>query len=253
MTPSGISGFAARDPGANVPGPDWASSEFNPVVMGPVAPPPQGDAIDVNELLEQADSGNSHLIWVGRDLDGTIAGFGRRFWQKIRSGAPGFVKGLESEGVVEACYTDRYLQTPLNIRLLAEMLSAVPGAQGDCRFEVRTSRNDGRMRPPWAVFHNFEEDAVRRSVIEAVTGSRDVKILNRKDMPHPRSLELRLKSGKKARILLDQGLGAWRAVDTERHNFGMDPERQAAALARMAFRIQADHPSGSPIVLESPS
>ena len=253
VTSSGISGFAARNPGANAPGPDWASSEFSPVVMGPVAPPPKGDAIDVSGLLERADSGNSHLIWVGQDLDGTITGFGRRFWQKIQSEAAGVFKGLELEGVVEACYTDRYLQTPLNIRLLAEMLSAIPGADRGCRFGVRTSRNDGRTRSPWAVFHNYEEDAVRQSVIEAATGSQDVRILDRRSMPHPRSLELRLGSGRRVRILLDQGLGAWRAAGAERHNFGTDPERQAAALAHMTFRIQADQPTGSPIIVEFPS
>lgn len=120
-TPDGVFGFAALDGSERIPGPDWASGAVTPVVMGPVVLPPSGEEISASALLAATAAGNSHLIWIGPELDGPMAGFGRRFWQMIEKKARSFAEALRGEEVVQATYTDRYLQTPLNIRLLAEV------------------------------------------------------------------------------------------------------------------------------------
>jgi DEAD/DEAH box helicase domain-containing protein len=101
-------------------------------------------------------------------------------------------------------------------------------------LQVRTGRADARRQPSWAIFHNFEEDGLRKAVVAEVLGDAvDVVIQDKRQMPHARSLELRLASGATARILLDQGFGAWRAAEEVRYEFRAAPKQQAASIGKL--------------------
>lgn len=247
-TTGGLLGFATADDEAVPPGPDWGSGAAAPVVQGPVAPVAAGAPVELEKLLVRA-TGNSHLVWVGREIDGPAPGFGRRFWQLMSRQAPDFVQRLQTDGVAEATYTDRYLQTPITVRLLAEVLAAMPGRLVDTRLLIRSARAAGQRKPGWAIHHSFDEDGIRKAVIAEVLGISDIAIQDRRQLPHARSLELRLASGATVRVLLDQGFGAWRTDET-RHDFRASPKIQAASIRKLAARVFMEHLRGSPVILE---
>jgi len=248
-TADGALGFAKTDDAATVPGPEWGSSAVVPVVQGRVGALPAATVIDLEKFLVKA-TGNSHLVWIRNELDGPAPGFGRRFWQVVAKEAPEFVARLKSDGIADAVYSDRYLQTPINIRLLFEILSTMPGRVTNTKLRIRSSQKDRPQRSSWAICHDFEEDGIRKAVIAELLGTSDVAILAKKQMPHARSLEIRLKTGGALRILLDQGLGAWRAAEDVRYEFQASPKLQATALRRLGVSVRMDHRQGSPVVLE---
>jgi hypothetical protein len=101
----------ATDPTEATPGPDWSTGELAPVVAGPRhdGPPPQ--PLDSGALLRDV-FGGARLLWIGARLDGSLKGFGARFWQLMQNEAPAAYAALYSIGASKITYSDRYLLIP---------------------------------------------------------------------------------------------------------------------------------------------
>lgn len=59
-----------------------------------------------------------------------------------------------------------------------------------------------------------------------------------------------LSDGRKIKIMLDQGVGAWRAQSVAGHDFGADPSMQARALKRLDFSVGVDPSADMPIIVQ---
>ena len=253
---------AACAPGEAVPGPKWGLGEQAPLVQGPAPelPTTKGFAAD---LLAKASKGNAHFIPVRERLDGRAALFGRAFWNLLESEAPLAVGALRTHGVREMTYVDRYLRSPLAVRLLVEVIRRMPGASGGsggnpARLLISTARRTrdelGRVaeRPRWAVHHDFTDDTMCRDVMKALLPDARIDVRGKAELPHERSLGLLLGDGRRTTVLLDQGFGAWRtsrAGGAPQHDFGAEPSRQARFLLALDFRIAVEAGREAPIVL----
>ena len=241
--------IAAPDPAESVPGPEWALGASVALVRG--APPslPAAQDFDSQRLIALA-AGNAHLVHLGSKLDGSVAAFGRSFWTAIRTEAPLLAATIQAHGVHAASYTDRYLLSPLTLRLLFEVLHAMPCGKDLSRIHLLTARQDRSDQQGWSVFHPWADDAQRRQVIALLLPKAALKIQRKAEVPHARSLELKLGDERRVRLLLDQGFGAWRADGSVRHDFQADPATQARALRSASFRVSADATSDTLIVIE---
>ena len=250
---------AACAPDEAVPGPRWGLGEQGPLVHGPAPEPSTTRGVSTDRLVK-ASSGNAHLIRVRKRLDGRATGFGRAFWKLIESEAPLAIRALRTLGVRETAYVDRYLRSPLAVRLLLEVLRSMPGAsRGNVPLlRVSTARRtrDELERAaglrPWAVHHDFTDDSTCGRVLSAVLPAVEINVRRKADLPHERSLEFLLGDGRKTRMLLDQGFGAWRtsrANPALSHDFGAEPLRQARSLVALDFGIAAQSGCDVPIVL----
>jgi len=231
-----------------VPGPDWGLGTSTPLVQGPAPLLAPMEAFD-SERLIAISTGNARLIRLADRLDGPVADFGRTFWKVIAGESPLLAAAIKSHGVRTVHYADRYLLTPLNLRLLYEVLRTIPG-KVEGQFSVETARQDGRERPGWAVFHPFDDDTQRRQVLEELLPGVSVQTRAKNLTPHARSLTLTLGDGRRLVALLDQGFGAWRADETVRHDFHAEPAGQARALRAAAFTVRADRAGELPMILE---
>ena len=54
---------------------------------------------------------------------------GRAFWKAIAAEAPLTIAAFQAHGVQHVEYTDRYLVNPLSLRLLVEVMLAMPGTK----------------------------------------------------------------------------------------------------------------------------
>ena len=250
---------AACDPGEAVPGPKWGLGERAPLVQGPAPDLPTTKGLAADRLAK-ASSGNAHFIPVRERLDGRAARFGRAFWNLLESEAPLAVSALRTHGVREVTYVDRYLRSPLAVRLLVEVIRHRPGASSGnaARLRISTARRiqdeleRAAERPRWAVHHDFTDDTMCRDVLKALLPNAEIDFRGKAEVPHERSLGLLLGNGRRMKVLLDQGFGAWRTLRVSRaprHDFEADPSRQARSLFALDFRIAVEGGREAPIVL----
>jgi len=224
------------------PGADWGLGAAAPLLTGSFAAPTAGKGLS-GERLVALGTGNAHLHWPGPALDGPVAGFGRRFWDCVAQAAPLVAGAMRSAGVVRIGYTDRYLLQAYSLRLLSEMLRQAPGTRG-ATLRVEVAADERPPIEPRLIHHNFPTDALRVDVLRSLLpDGADIRLHRKADLPHYRSLSAELADGRRVEILLDQGLGAWRAIGALRHDFAASAITQARTLSAATFDVRADTPT----------
>ncbi len=241
---------AIAAPAANeaAPGAEWGRGAEAALVHGPAPELPVLQSL-ATERLVVLSSGNARLIRCGEKLDGQAAAFGLAFWKLLATEAPLTIAAIKTHKIRTATYTDRYLLTPLALRLLVEVIRALPGAKS-AKLKVSTARLFRRERQGWTVFHTFPADATRGAVLEALLPNAQIDIREKAELPHARSLALHLGDGRNITILLDQGFGAWRTGGAPKHDFSAEPAQQARSLKSLNFMIGVESGCQAPIVLE---
>ena len=163
---NGSTAIAAHDVKEAVPGTQWGDGAEVALVQGPPPELPVPNTLAITRLVELS-SGNAHLIRLGVRLNGRVASFGDAFWKLLTEEAPLTVAAIGTHKVHSVVYTDRYLLTPLALRLLFEVVRKMPGSAATslCISTARLSRPERRG---WTVFHPFADDAARRAVLQAL-------------------------------------------------------------------------------------
>lgn len=141
-------------------------------------------------------------------------------------------------------------QDTTNPRHLSEVPRQVPKGKIES-LKISTARASRSISAGWAVFHNFVGDGMRRAVMQELFPNAQIQICERAQLPHERSLNLRLGDGRNVTMLLDQGLGAWRARGTPRHDFVAEPPRQARSLRSLKLAIAVEEGREAPVVLQA--
>lgn len=237
--------FLVTAPEEGVPGPAWGAGASAPALIGPAPPLQVGRLIGADRLVDLG-VGNARFHMTGRDLDGDTNGFGRRFWDWIRKQDPASVTALRNVGADRVTYSDRYLSQPYVLLLLSSVLRAMPG--GETRRVVRTSW-DGGGGNPYQAHHSVPDEAALGSLLAALSPGVEVNLLEKRELAHERSLEIRLKDGRTLRILLDQGFGAWRSSRNRSHDFRLGPAAQARRLSEADLNVEARSEEGTPITI----
>lgn len=224
-----------------VPGVDWGLGASGPLVMGPSQRPAGGDPLSAERLVALG-MGNARILRPEAALDGPAVGFGRRFWSWLATQAPMDFAAMRQAGLVQVHYSDRYLMQAHNLRLLAEVLSAIPSA-ANSEVKVNLAPDERPPADPRLLHHNFPSDALRVDVLRRLLPEGAEVTLRRKlDIPHYRLLSADLADGRKLEIFLDQGFGLWRTDRTYRHEFSADAAMQARALRAAPFNVVAQAP-----------
>ncbi|MGW8191965.1 DEAD/DEAH box helicase [Sphingomonas hankookensis] len=230
--------WASRDQGARRAGPNWGEGQEMPVVRIAAPSLPLTPAVDLSTLLPA--SGTS-FIEITDALDGAITDFGERFVRLIgpvirEAGGNGSLQRIE--------YSDRYLQSPLTVRLLAEALSALRNdlAGRDQKLPVRivTNRLKTNERQPFAPDHDWQFEEDREAVLLGLLKSRELAPeLVEHGADHGRVMTLTI-SGATVRVVLDQGFGPWRTPRYAKwDHFGEPPEQQLRHIDRYNAMIEA--------------
>jgi hypothetical protein len=240
----------AADLAEAVPGAEWGAGALAPVVAGPWPALPEVAPLDAEGLL-RGGLGGARLLWLGRELDGPVRGFGARFWARMREAAPEALRAANVASVASIAFSDRYLLSPLHMALLREVLAAAP-ASGGASVGVTTAPSDGPSRRQDAIHDTYPDDIVRREVLRHLLPTARIELARRKpDVPHYRRLELLLKDGRRVLILLDQGFGGWRAEGIVRHDFTAAAATQARRIMDLQASVAAAEPRGCPATVEA--
>jgi ATP-dependent helicase YprA (DUF1998 family) len=242
--------FAVLDAAALSPGERWgAGSGSTRVVRAPGGPVelgriPDGRSVDM-QYLQRAPTAGAAAVPILSECDGPVREFGRRFWKTVELGAAAWFQGLRGRGALEEIrYQDRYLHTPLAVRLLAEALKYLSSElvqAGEVPVHIVTSVLPHDARSGHLIWHEWQDSEDRQAVLcrlMAPVGSCRLEERRRTQAQHARELTLAWSNGRRDTLHLDQGFGFLSCRGEPRHGFRDDVPRQAASLAAADFWVE---------------
>jgi hypothetical protein len=157
---------------------------------------------------------------------------GKLIWDALaEAGAPVQLQ------ITALAYSDRYLSSPLVIRLGIDTFAHLAKSQSANPLPLTLSI--AALRPndfmPNRIEHDWKHEGDRASVVSryaARMGFR-LSLTDTRNIPHSRALRLTYSNGKQADIYFDQGFGTWRPDRRTEFRFNTDPVAQVDKLAQI--------------------
>lgn len=203
--------------------------------------------------VRRSYEGTIQEIDVHHELDGPVGDFGVKFWALVCASEEVSRQVSGGEVLRYVRYSDRYLRTPLHLRLIAEVLRAIPESLevGEhLSVEVRTGDYPPPARPSSRISHNWrssgERDAVAVAVFDEVVPEALFSSHRSRELPHARELELEWDDGNRCVLRLDQGFGYWKSGIDLPYGFEHDKSVQADRILGMHFDVKPgswEHPT----------
>lgn len=183
---------------------------------------------------------------IGAEADGTLVGFGARFWKLVEehsAEAKAFLAGAQK--VTSITYTDRYLTSPLPVALLFDTVDALKLrgiVDATTSLELRAARLKYHEYRTNLIDSNWDDSFARSRVIVELGRTIGIKVgfseTDHKRLPHKRQLELARGDGRVLMIRLDQGFGPWADLQGGAFPFLEPAEKQAAAMRKPGLRVR---------------
>ena len=205
-------------------------------------------------FLRRSVPGTRVEVAITTEFDGEISNFGQKFWEVLRDRMPKLDSRLSSSSpLTRVYYTDRYVKSPLTVRLLHEVLM---GLHPDSWFEgikIEVETSELRSGGHWRKHHleddwGYEDDRreITRQMLSFDGIIPEIKVRNNRDLAHARELKLEWKDGASWTLRLDQGLGFWTTTSLERFPFDRNIEEQLRVLLGTTIQVAGrskEHPS----------
>lgn len=239
--------WAVFDAESLVPGLTWASSGDDcPTVRVRESQPLavlEGSEISVTDIELNKPQACS-VVYVDGELDGLIENVGTAFWSHIVNKLPWLRSRLEQGPPRGITYSDRYLKSPLNARILYEFVTALLSSapKGETRPSLTIETTDARNPlTPRLLYHDWQHPRFQEATLESLFSARfatEVHIRQRKELPHARSLRIFWHDESVTEIALDQGVGFCEVLGYAPHPFADPPQKQAEAIRRNKYRVK---------------
>ena len=220
--------LSTRDGSARTLSEGWGLAAGRPVVRFGT----DGDGPPLKSVTREklAPPPGALVVKIGRQLDGDLIGFGRRMADVLRAAL--VQVGAGSERVVKACYSDRYVASPLSVRLCVDTLAAIAGRPMDVEVRTRPAVPFRDHRASRLIQHDWSSEDDQAVVLSGLGRARGLNITVVMDEPpHARQLQLSLTGGRCATVYLDQGFGAWSTVRPTDFDFRQSPAAQIKQLS----------------------
>ena len=205
--------------------------------------------------------GSNTELRLTRELDGSSQQFSRKFWNIVCSRVPGLDKRFAGGISITAVeYEDRYLRSPLQFKVLFEMLKQILASKGNkkseavirVRTEVLPSR--GYIREPQGLLDDWSSSPDRKLVfqyaLETISGSVSIEEFgDRVDLKHQRELRITWKDGFTWTMRLDEGVGWLKPSRWTEFPFRSDPKMQVAKMHDLVLDLQMRNRNGTVLYL----
>lgn len=234
--------WASRDNLAAIPGEGWGRGQNAPVVRLPAGQPPLAPSIELDSLLPPS---GTCFIEVKDEFDGPLAEFGKAF----KTGIVPAVRDLVPNASLTAIgYNDRYLRSPLTLRLMVDALAAIRDALASpdlaVPLSIMTHPHKPNERQPYLFSHDWAWAEDRDAVLQYLVQARRMELeLALNGAAHGRQIDLTFDDNSRVRIVLDQGFGPWRSPPFARFDFADDAASQASRIDKTNVMIAAQGPT----------
>lgn len=210
---------------------NWASTTDAPIVRGSLETVTASvENIDPHMLL--AERIRESIFEVGAELDGPIEGFGKRL-KALIAGRNETLADVLSEPCIEIRYSDRYLFSPLVVRMAFELLDGFSDQNTEIVVDTLLQRRDRRPLPSGRTVKNDWADMDHRTAVFEHLLKRispTAKLGLHQNLTHRRRFSFRTPRGE-GTIFFDQGVGSWMPI-------GMVAFDHSASVADQLHTIQ---------------
>lgn len=236
LTNRGWVTVANLDETARTPGVNWLTSEDISVTS--YSEPELVTTSFELELQEQSYLIGAVHIDVSNEFNGKLSSFGSKFVNLLKMKDNRVAQLFSDSYLTSIVYSDRYLQSPVALMLLSEVVKGLCIEQ-DCKIVVDTCFNEQNNRRPFAINHDWGNRSDYGQIFGAwlsYMASQEVEtniIEEKKEVPHRRAIKLNFASGRVVEITLDQGFGYWRldlSGGMHRFDFMREPHDQVRRL-----------------------
>ncbi|WP_087723517.1 DEAD/DEAH box helicase [Pandoraea sp. PE-S2T-3] len=153
------------------------------------------------------------VLEVTSELNGPVSTLAARLRMLLRDKAPSLNTLLETDHAVEVSYSDRYLKSPWSLMVLGGFLSLFKNAELQ-RLQIATLQPQS-MESGNSIKHDWNRPEDLKELVKAwlqtfVSVEPLVTMEKRTyDLQHSRVVAVSWASGKRTRLILDQGVGYW--------------------------------------------
>jgi hypothetical protein len=211
--------WLSRDAELAVLGRDYGSVSTEGLIEAPrVGGVGTGAMIEIplDSLLPSSEVG---MREIKREMDGPIETFGQRFALLIKV-LLGGLGAWSDASIVSLVYEDRYLGSPLQMKLALDAMSALAAKPGAPPVQViLRTRRPANQRAPWQMSHDWEDGEVWSRTVKRYGQLRGLDITIEPEGAHARAMALEFSDGRKATLWPEYGFGAWMPGPTERPRF----------------------------------
>ena len=223
------------DDGAACIDKNWGNTKESPLISGIQNHENISKPISLEKIAELNEVRSAYKN-ITNELDGPVAKFGSRFWTLIQAMRPQVFS--EGRRISQATYNDRYLRSPLTTRLLFEVWRTMPLKNADTNLRIVTEQLNYDGRRAYKLYHNWENDQLRRAIMLAMFPRSTIKFRSKSDCAHARFLKLTFDDNSVLDIYLDQGFGAWQERSSREHFVqDLDTEKITKNLLRCKFSV----------------
>jgi hypothetical protein len=225
----------------------WAEdlrTDESALFVGPMAIPGSSVEIDPETFLRQPE--RTAVVEITAGLNGRIEDFGRGFWEILASRSRALNERLRLGKIPTSVeYVDRYLNSPLPLRLMREVLKSLPGIEAVRSIQIETADavSGSFASSPVLISHDWRLVDQRNQVVTTILAkdfsNRAVfKVRPKRELPHGRCLRVRFDDGSIV-IRLDQGFGYWATMGSTPFPFSGSLIKQADDILRAHFKVRA--------------
>jgi len=233
---TGSMAWGTRDAISWVPSENWGNPSGHPIIRGTATWSTETTALDPKSLLP---SGDSKFDTIANDLDRPLKLFGAAMATRIR----GLLEnvGIPKSGKIKSItYSDQYVRSPLVGKLFVDTVAALLKSPiSEHSVELLTLEPPPKEGFPTQINHDWRssQDAERFMIAYAQEKSVNLKV-NFRHIPHARFMEIEFDGGLSAKVVFDQGFGAWKVIgNTPRLDFRAAWQRQAKELAQASSSV----------------
>lgn len=230
------------------PGNDWMiSTPDDTLVSSELMPMADTAGLDISSWITKPSG--SQVLEITDELNGNIPGLASRLKKLLGQKSPELSELLEQDAVCKISYSDRYLKSPWSLMLLSGFLYLFEGdelIEVDIHTLKSTPSQKGKfISHDW--YYAEDQEAILGKWIEQVLGCQP--LLTVKDHPseilHGRVITLDWQSGKQSKIILDQGMGYWKARmpyrDEAEFDFDAEKDRQFSLMVDKFSRARMEN------------
>ncbi|WP_257250939.1 DEAD/DEAH box helicase [Burkholderia cepacia] len=177
------------------------------------------------------------VVEISTELNGPVSSLTKRLLTMFASQAPGLAGLLETDHAVDLEYSDRYLKSPWSVMVMSGFLALFRNERLK-HLRIVTLEPSVPATPSSVIKHDWPNAEDMHELVEAwLTATVSVKPLvtmckKTHDVQHSRVLTINWASGKKTKLIFDQGAGYWqpRAQYAEQLVFNFNAKTEPQAL-----------------------
>ncbi|EDL62312.1 hypothetical protein PM8797T_28329 [Gimesia maris DSM 8797] len=197
-------------------------------------------------LIESQKPNQCQIYKAGGELNGEVENLGVAFWGQIQKVAPWITEAMNDGPPLTVEYSDRYLVSPLAVRLLYEVLKELlAGSHGSSKLSIQTMKVDNHPVTGRCLHHNWQNERAQESTLKHVfnhVAKSSVRLLRKNKLAHARTMRIKWPGDRLAVITLDQGMGFAESESQIPFSFHDSPEKQANSIISRQFNVrQYDH------------